>query len=77
MGDSYTLYTHQQVLDKALFGPGPNHPMLEAMVGDYLAVARTPLTLFPNRGYRDAMAATHGGLTPQELSVPLVVWKSH
>ena len=77
MGDSYTLYTHQQVLDKALFGPGPNHPMLEAMVGDYLAVARTPLTLFPNRGYRDAMVATHGGLTPQELSVPLIVWKSH
>ena len=77
MGDSYTLYTHQQVLDKALFGPGPNHPMLEAMVGDYLAVARTPLTMFPNRGYRDAMVATHGGLTPQELSVPLIVWKSH
>ena len=76
MGDSYTLYTKAQVLEHQLFGPGPVHPMLEQMLGDYLAVANTPLTLFPNPSYLKFMKATHGGMTPEELTVPLILWQS-
>lgn len=76
MGDSYTLYSRKEVLSGQLFGPEPNHPMLESMLGDYLAVARTPLTLFPNPSYLHSMVATHGGMTADELTVPLVVWRS-
>ena len=76
MGDSYTLYTKEQVLKQQLLGPGPNHPMLEEMLGDYLAVANTPLTLFPNPSYLKFMKATHGGMTPEELTVPLIFWNA-
>ena len=76
MGDSYTLYNREQVLQQKLFGPGPNHPMLEEILGDYLAVANTPLTLFPNPSYLRFMKATHGGMTPEELTVPLIVWNT-
>lgn len=76
MGDSYTLYTKAQVLEQNLFGPDPYHPMLEEMLGDYLAVANTPLTLFPNPSYLRFMKATHGGMTPEELTVPLIIWES-
>ena len=76
MGDCYTLYTKEQVLEQQLLGPGPNHPMLEDMLGDYLAVAGTPLTLFPNPSYLKFMKATHGGMTPEELTVPLILWNA-
>ena len=76
MGDSYILYTKAQVLEQQLFGPGPYHHLLEDMLGDYLAVACTPLTLFPNPSYLKFMKATHGGMTSDELTVPLIVWNS-
>lgn len=76
VGDSYTLYTKEQVLQQRLFGSEPSHPMLESMLGDYLAVAVTPLTMFPNPSYMKFMKATHGGMTPEELTVPLILWQS-
>lgn len=76
VGDAYTLYSRREVLERQLFGPGPGHPMLSAMLGDYLAVASTPFTLFPNRSYLSFMKATHGGMTPGELTVPLMAWRT-
>ena len=76
VGNSYMLYTKAQILDQSLFGPGPNHPILEEMLGDYLAVANTSLTLFPNPSYLKFMKATHGGMTAEELTVPLIIWNS-
>ncbi|MGN0293158.1 MAG: alkaline phosphatase family protein [Lachnospiraceae bacterium] len=74
IGDAYTLYTRRQALEQHLFGPEPVHPRLEEMLGDYIAIAKTPLTLFPNRSYLNFMKATHGGMTPQELTVPFIYW---
>ena len=76
VGNSYTLYTKALILDQGLFGPGQNHPMLAEMLGDYLAVANTSLTLFPNPSYLKFMKATHGGMTAEELTVPLIIWNS-
>lgn len=76
LGESYALYSREEVLARQLFGPGPNHPMLAAMLGDFLAVAVTQRTLFPNPSYLKSMKATHGGMTPEELTVPLVIWRS-
>ena len=73
---SYAVFTRQQVLDSGLFGPGPFHPRFAAMLGTHLAVAQTPLTLFPTRSYLTSMVAGHGGMTPQELTVPLVLAQS-
>lgn len=72
VGDAYTVYPRAEVLRTALFGPGLEHPRFRTMVGDYLAVARTPLTLFPTRQYQASMCAGHGGMTSEELTVPLI-----
>lgn len=76
VGSSYDLLSHEQVLKDNLFGPGPAHPLLDQMLGDYLAVAKTKLTLFPTRSYLLSMVAAHGGMTPRELTVPFISFKT-
>lgn len=73
MGDTYQIYSREEVCRRELFGPGPVHPRFYGMLGDYLAVAHTSLTLFPNRQYYDSMTAGHGGMTAEELTVPLIM----
>lgn len=73
---TYRLYTRQQALTEQLFGPGPVHPQLPNMLGDYIAVAQTPLTLFPNRKYLESMIAGHGGGMAEEMTVPLIAWRT-
>lgn len=73
---SYRIYTRDEVLHNEMFGPMPFHPLFKQMLGDYLAVAQTKLTLFPTRKYMRSMVAAHGGMTPQELTVPLIVLRS-
>lgn len=73
---TYRLYTRQQALTESLFGPGPYHPRLGSMLGDYIAVAQTPLTLFPNRHYLESMVAGHGGGMAEEMSVPFIAWRT-
>ncbi len=75
-GNTYLLLPMDEVLDQQLFGPPPYHPMFRDMLGDILAIAKTPVTFFFNRPYMQSMIAAHGGLTPEELTVPLIVWKS-
>ena len=75
IGNSYCLLSHEQVLKDHIFGPEPAHPLLDKMLGDYLAVAKTKLTLFPTRSYLQSMVAAHGGMTPQELTVPFISFK--
>lgn len=70
------LYTKEEVLKRQFFGPAPYHPLFERMLGDYLAVAQTPLTLFPTRKYMNSMVATHGGGMDEEKSVPFIIWES-
>lgn len=74
--NTYRILSREEVLSGGLFGPPPLHPQFSAMLGDYLAIATTPLTLFPNRAYLQSMVAGHGGLTTQELTVPLIVLDS-
>lgn len=74
--NTYRILTREEVLSTALFGPSPLHPRFSAMLGDFLAVATTSLTLFPTRQYLESMVAGHGGMTAQELTVPLIVLSS-
>ena len=76
VGDAYTVYAREEICASGMFGPPPEHCRFRSMLGDYLAVARTERTLFPNRGYLNAMIAAHGGMTPSELTVPLIIAES-
>lgn len=76
VGDTYTVYTRDEVCAAGLFGPPPEHDRFRSMLGDYLAVAHTKRSLFPNRDYMRSMVAAHGGMTPSELTVPLIIVES-
>lgn len=76
VGDSYHILSRSEVHSQNIFGPAPNHSRFDHMIGDYLAVALTPLTLFPNRSYLDFMVAAHGGGSVDEILVPLIIFEN-
>jgi predicted AlkP superfamily pyrophosphatase or phosphodiesterase len=73
-GDTYALLTADEVNDVRLLGPDPLSPTTRARIGDFIALAahgeavvNGPDTVLVN------MKGFHGGLTPAEVHIPLVV----
>ena len=55
-----------------IFGGGVPHPLTESFIGDFLAVAKTNVSL----GYEYDLSpfrAAHAGLTPEETRIPLIL----
>ena len=71
-GDNHILYTRQQALENELFGKKPYHEDLAGFLGDYIAVAKSPLTIFKNENQMNALKGIHAGATLKEKSVPLI-----
>ena len=46
------------------------------MIGDYVAIAITNLTIFNTREEADAIKGVHAGYTKDELLIPLIVFDS-
>ncbi len=76
-GDRFALLSIGEAESLGLFGPAPIAPEAKSRIGEFLAIATEPATLFygPPRFHREeaAMRGFHGGLTPEEMRVPLVV----
>ncbi len=68
-GTDFRLMTRQQVLNEQLLGLGVNHPLLEKMLGDYLAVA-TGNVCINNQGQGNV--GNHAGMTEAEMCIPLI-----
>lgn len=70
-----TVFTRDEVLDLELLGPGPRHPDLLASMGDLMVLPHgSRRTLYPYQSRpHTAMIGRHGGLTPEEMLVPLLV----
>ncbi len=68
----FLLLSHAQVMEQSLFGPGPVHPALDAMVGDYVAVAIGDLSLYDTREEASHFIGVHAGLTREEMQIPLI-----
>lgn len=73
-GQHYELYTKQALLESKLLGEGKKHPMVDAFLGDFLAIAKTNkmFTLNKNSTYK----AHHAGLSEDEMMVPLILYKN-
>ncbi len=73
LGDAFSLHPSADLIERGLFGPGPINPRLTERIGDYCLLAngrhaigqRLPF----ERPYRSI--GVHGGLSPDELMVPL------
>lgn len=69
-GDIYTLYSRDEVIQNKLFGEGKENPDFPAFIGDYLAVARTPASLWWKK---KKAKGGHAGGTREEAYVPLIL----
>lgn len=70
--DTFMLLTKAEVLEQQLFGPGENHPLLEGMLGDYIAIAVSDLDIV---NVPSDHKGNHAGITPEEMTIPLIAVK--
>ena len=77
LGDDFYLLETEDVLELGLMGPGPASQATRRRVGSHLAISRgTPVIDYKYpRDEEDEhrSVASHGGLTPDEMLVPLIV----
>ena len=76
-GEDFYLLPTDEALELELLGPGPVSPVTRRRMGNYLALSAGSSAIYFNyrrtreRGPRKV--ADHGGLTPAEMIVPLIV----
>ncbi len=70
-GNAFELLRQQEVLQKKVFGPGIIERHVPQFVGDYLAIANTPLSLIYGK---KPMKAHHAGGMEDELMIPLILY---
>lgn len=72
LGEHFTLFTKQEVVDRQLFGPGEENPRFRSCLGDYLALATSDYAIiYDSTSW--IMKSTHGGVTKDETIVPLII----
>lgn len=71
--NDYTLYSKNEFLTGGLIGTGEQHPMINSMIGDYVAIAEENKMFIFNKskGY----LSHHAGLSSDEMMVPLIIFK--
>jgi hypothetical protein len=67
----FVTLTREQVLESGLLGPGPLYVETPHRLGDLVGVARGNHYLAHTKGHLQ-MRGQHGGLSPQEMLVPLI-----
>lgn len=71
-GNKFLLYKMEEALEKNLFGVKKHNEKLRSMLGNYIAIATDNLTIYFND---DEFITMHGGLTEDEMLIPLIVFK--
>lgn len=76
LGHDFLLIPRREVFAKNLLGTGRTHPKTYDFIGDYLACAVSDAGLryrTLNTKPKNMNKANHGGLTEQEMTVPLII----
>lgn len=71
--DKLLLFTKEEVKKLKLFGTGIDHSHFDSMLGDFLAVAVSDLSIYNKNEEKCICRGVHAGLTEGEMSVPLIV----
>ena len=72
-GEKFLLMPKEEVIPKQLFGPDTEHPSFRDMLGDYLAVAVSDLTICCTREEAATFIGVHAGMTEAEMEIPLII----
>lgn len=75
LGDKFLLLTHEEVVQRQLFGKGQPHPAFHGMLGDFLAIATGDLSIYCSEDEATFFTGSHAGLTKDEMTIPLIVFK--
>lgn len=79
LGDEFVLFSKKEVLEMGLFGDGVPHPKVDDFMGDYWLVSVGKSNLCYTTLYKQDISqpvGAHGGLTKEELIVPLIVFQN-
>ena len=74
LGDCYLLLPMEEVIERQLFGTGQPHPLFRSMLGDYLALATGPKTLWFKKPPEKWWVSMHASVTEDEVLVPLILF---
>ena len=69
-GDKFLLMPMEEAIERKLFGSGTPHEQFRSMLGDYLAIAISDLTIYYND---ERLVSMHGSVTEEEMLIPLIV----
>jgi hypothetical protein len=74
-GEDFALLSIDEADDLHLFGPEPMYATARARIGDFVGVTSSAnaLILGAPDGPPDPMRGFHGGMTPAEMRIPLIV----
>ncbi len=74
--NQFILLTHEEALNKKIFGYGDMHKKTSDFIGDFIAIATGDMMLdyvtLPT-GRKLETKGMHAGLTPEEMRVPLII----
>ncbi len=74
-GDDFLLLSHQEVIQQQLFGRSKPHSSFDAMLGDFLAIGTGKISLFNSHEEAQQIIGAHAGMTPEEMTIPLILCK--
>ena len=72
LGEYFTLYTSQDIIDSKLFGDGIENPIFRPALGDFVAIAESSNKCLVEEG-DDLLVSQHAGYTEDEIYVPLII----
>lgn len=70
-GEDFLLMPMKEAVDKKLFGPAKPRKEFESMLGNYLAIGISDLSIF---FAEEPLAAMHGSVTEDEMLIPLIAF---
>ena len=75
-GQSFKLYTHDEVIENCIFGANNNHPRFNEFVGDYLVVAtdKVSLSYSKTHDHTKLTGGDHAGGLKEEAIIPLILY---
>lgn len=76
LGNDFILLSKNDILTKGLLGEGRTHPKITDFIGDYMICAiadKSVKYLTLNTKPKPPHAANHGGLTEEEMIIPLII----
>ncbi len=76
LGNDFILLSKNDILTKGILGDGRTHPKITDFIGDYMICAiadKSVKYLTLNTKPKPPHAADHGGLTEEEMIIPLII----